>query len=123
VTDVARAIAHAAADPLAFGGKMFELGGPQVMSMLELNQWIAKAIGRDRSFVTVPGGIAKIIAFLPGGPITRDQLAMLGKDNVVSAGAEGLAALGVQPTPLAAVADKWLVRYRKHGRFAGRVKA
>ena len=48
---------------------------------------------------------------------------MLGRDNVAAPGAQGLDALGVAPTPLGAVADKWMVRYRKHGRFAGRVRA
>ncbi|MEJ7934402.1 complex I NDUFA9 subunit family protein [Sphingobium sp. AN558] len=123
VKDVAHAIANAAADPQAFGGKSFELGGPQVLSMLELNGWIAKAIGRKRSLIPVPASLAKLIAVLPGGPITSDQLAMLSRDNVVGVDARGLSALGVAPTPLAAVADKWLVRYRRHGRFAGRAQA
>jgi NADH dehydrogenase len=127
VKDVAHAIVHAAADPGAHGGKIYELGGPQVLSMMELNAWIAKAIGRgERSLVAVPAPIASLIAafgFLPGAPITRDQWAMLQKDNVVARGAEGLAALGVAPTPMAAVAEAWLVRYRRHGRFAGRAKA
>jgi NADH dehydrogenase len=57
---------------------------------------------------------------LPGAPITRDQLAMLGRDNVAAPGSQGLAAMGVAPTPLGAVADKWMIRYRRHGRFAGR---
>ncbi len=43
---------------------------------------------------------------------------MLQKDNVVAAGAAGLAELGVAQTSLAAVADDWLVQYRRHGRFA-----
>jgi hypothetical protein len=35
----------------------------------------------------------------------------------VSEGAAGLSALGVEPTPLEAIAPGWLVQYRKHGRF------
>ncbi|MBB3983293.1 NADH dehydrogenase [Sphingobium fontiphilum] len=126
VADVAQAIVAAAADPAAHGGKTFELGGPQTMTMLAINQWIAARIGRHRSFVAVPGPFASLIAafgFLPGAPITRDQWAMLQKDNVAAAGAPGLAELGVTATPMAAVADGWLVVYRKHGRFAGRVSA
>ncbi len=126
VTDVARAIAEAAEKPGKHGGKTYELGGPQVLSMMELNAWIAKAIGRERSLVAVPAPVASLIAtfgFLPGAPITRDQYAMLQKDNVVAPGARGLEALGVAPTPMAAVAESWLVRYRRHGRFAGRVQA
>jgi NADH dehydrogenase len=45
---------------------------------------------------------------------------MLQRDNVVSSGAEGIAAFGITPTPLASVAPAWLVRFRRHGRF-GRV--
>jgi NADH dehydrogenase len=48
---------------------------------------------------------------------------MLQRDNVVSAGADGLSALGIAPTPMAAVADAWLIPYRRHGRFAGRASA
>jgi len=123
VRDVAHAIANAANDPLRFGAKTFELGGPQVISMMDLNHFIGRAIGRDRTMIAVPEGMARIIAMLPGAPITRDQLAMLSRDNVVAPGTEGLNALDVQPTPLAAVADSWLVRYRRSGRFAGRAQA
>ena len=38
---------------------------------------------------------------------------MLRRDNVVAPGADGLAALGIAPTPLDAVAPGWLVRYRR----------
>ena len=123
VADVAQAIANAADAPDLHGGKTFELGGPQVMSMKDINIWIGKSIGRDRPFVDVPHGAASLLAMLPGGPITRDQLDMLGRDNVASPGAPSLSDLGISPTPLAAVADSWLVRYRRRGRFANRASA
>ncbi|MDO7834135.1 complex I NDUFA9 subunit family protein [Sphingobium sp. HBC34] len=123
VADVAQGIANAAEHPGVHGGKTYEVAGPQMLSMKDINAWIAKAIGRDRPIIDVPHGIASLLALLPGGPITRDQLAMLGRDNVAAPGSEGLAALGVAPTPMGAVADKWMVRYRKHGRFAGRARA
>lgn len=123
VADVAQAIANAAAQPGVHGGETYEVAGPQVMSMKAINAWIAKAIGRDKSLVDVPAGIASLLALLPGGPITRDQLAMLGRDNVAAPGAKGLAELGVSATPMGAIADKWLVRYRRHGRFTGRASA
>lgn len=116
-TDAGRAIARASLDPGKYGGKTFELGGPQVMSMAEINRWIAKAICRPRNFIPVPDALASLIALLPGGPLTADQLLMLQRDNIVSPGAKGLSAFGINPTPLAAVAPAWLVQYRKHGRF------
>lgn len=121
VGDVAAGIVAALADAEAFGGKTVELGGPDILSMGELLHWIAGQICRDPAFVNVPDMIGGIIAgagFLPGAPITRDQWMMLQHDNVVGAGTEGFAALGITPVPLAAVAPNWLVRYRRNGRFA-----
>jgi len=121
VADVATAIVKALADREAFGGKILELGGPDVVSMGELLRWIAREMGRDPAFVELPEVLGSLIAgagFLPGAPITRDQWQMLQRDNVVSEGAEGFAAFGVTPTPVAAVAPGWLVRFRRNGRFA-----
>ncbi len=120
VGDVADAVVAALGDTAA--GQTFELGGPQVLTMGELQRWIADATGRAPLFVDVPdvvaGALASGLGWAPGAPITKDQWLMLQKDNVVVDGAPGLAALGVTPTSLAAVADDWLVQYRRHGRFA-----
>ena len=117
VGDVAKAVVAAL---VRGGGETMELGGPDVLSMLELNRWIAKGIGRDPVFVEVPdvaaGLLARTTGWLPGAPITADQFKMLGSDNVVT-GTDGLATLGISPTPLDAVAEGWLNIYRKHGRF------
>lgn len=121
VGDVARAVATAAMRPDAYRGQTYELGGPQVLSMAELVAWIADAIGRARPILALPDPVAAAMArfgFLPGAPLTRDQWRMLQSDNIVAEGAEGFAAFGVDPAPLAALAPRWLVRYRRHGRFA-----
>ena len=91
--------------------------------MRELNAWIGRATGHDRPLLDVPDAVAGIIArlgFLPGAPLTWDQWMMLQNDTVVAPGAEGFAAFGIAPTPLAAVAGGWLTSYRRHGRFAVR---
>ena len=123
VGDVARA-AMAALNTPDSAGKTYELGGPQIFSMLEINQWIAKACGRDKLYFPVNdligAGMAKLIGWLPGAPMTWDQWLMLQSDNVVSQGAAGLDSLGVASTPLDAVAPGWLVQYRKHGRFGAK---
>lgn len=125
VADLAQAIAQAVADPEAHGGKTYEIGGPEQFSMAELLQRLAHWTGRKPNFVSLPDGVAAAMAriggWLPGAPITWDQWLMLQRDNVASAGAPGLDAFGIRPTPLAAVAPDWLVQYRKHGRF-GTVK-
>jgi uncharacterized protein YbjT (DUF2867 family) len=115
VGDVAKAVVASLGRA---GGETLELGGPQVLSMLQLNQWIAAAIGREKLFVPVPDLAAKALSMVPGGPLSADQYKMLGHDNVVS-GTDGLAALGIAATPMDAVADDWLTIYRKHGRFGG----
>jgi NADH dehydrogenase len=60
------------------------------------------------------------LGFLPGAPITRDQWLMLQHDNVVGPKANGIAAFGIDPVPLGAVAPEWLGRFREGGRFARR---
>lgn len=118
VGDVARAAVAALADPGTFGGRTFELGGPEVLTMLELNQRIAAHTGRSPHFLAVPDAVGSLLAALPGTPISTDQWKLLGHDSLVGSGAEGLEALGVARTPLDAVAPDWLVRYRKAGRFS-----
>lgn len=117
VGDVATAVVAALDDPATFGGRTFELGGPEVLTMLELHQRIAQHIGRTPRFVPVPDLGGALLAALPGSPISGDQWKMLQHDTIVSMSADGLEALGVARTPLDAVAPGWLVRYRKAGRF------
>jgi uncharacterized protein YbjT (DUF2867 family) len=125
VGDVANAIAGAMADPKTHGGKIYELGGPQTLSMEAINRWIANAIGHSRMFVPMPdfiaGQMAKLTGWLPGAPMTNDQWLMLQRDNVVM-GLDGLKAMGIRPTPMEAVAPGWLVKYRRLGRFADATK-
>jgi NADH dehydrogenase len=116
VVNAAEAVVEALGDTGAHGGKHYELGGPDVLSMAELLRWIAREIGADPSFVELPDPVGALIA-ITGIGITRDQWRMLERDNVVASGAEGFAALGIAPTPLASVAPGWLVQYRRHGRF------
>lgn len=124
VADVAKAVAAAALDPLGHGGKTYELGGPQVLTMRALIEWICATTGHDRVLVDVPDPVAGLLARLtgwaPGAPITWDQWLMLQKDNVARGGTDDLRSFGLLPTPLAAVAEGWLTSYRRHGRFAAK---
>ena len=121
VDDVAEAIANALADPEACGGKVYELAGPEVVTMLELNERIARAEGRAASFAALSDGVSGLIAgltgWLPGAPITRDQFKLLKAGSVASGDLPGLAELGVSPRPLALFLDRWMTQFRKHGRF------
>ncbi len=121
VDDAALAMAAALADPARHGGKVYELGGPEVLTMLELNQRIAAAQGR-KGAVRTPArrGVSgvcdgdRLAAF---APLSRDQWRMLAAGNVVPGEHPGIAELGIEPRPLGLFLDRWMVRYRKHGRF------
>ena len=122
VRDLAQAIAAAALDPGAHGGKTYEVGGPEVMTFRELNEAIIRAAGLTTGVAELPdiaGSVMSRFGWLPGAPMTRDQWLMLQRDNVAAAESLGLDAFGIKPTPLAAVAPEWLDRYGG-SRFARR---
>jgi NADH dehydrogenase len=118
--DLGKAIALAALDPQSHAGQTYELGGPNVLTMAELNRFICEATGRGRPLAELPDPIGKVMArvigWLPGAPITWDQWLMMQTDNVATG--PGFEAFGIHPAPLAAVAAAWLVPFRRHGRFA-----
>ena len=121
VRDLGRAIAAAALNPRTHGAKTYELAGPDVLTMRQLNAHIAEMAGQSPGLIDLPDFMASVIAnfgFLPGAPLTNDQLIMLQKDNVASGDYAGFKAFGITPTPMSAVAPEWLSRFRKGGRFA-----
>ncbi len=121
VDDAAAAITAILADPGKHGGKIFELGGPEAITMLELNQRIADAQHRKRLFIELPDAVSAMFAsatgWLPGAPISSDQFALLQAGNVASGKRPGFKQLGMTPRPLGLFLDRWMVQYRKHGRF------
>lgn len=123
VDDAAEAVAAALCDPLRHGGKTYELVGPEVITMLELNQRIARAQHRQRLFIELPDAVSGFIAALPLSPISRDQWALLKAGNVASGTLPGIQELGVSPRPMSLFLDRWMVRYRKHGRFGAKAQA
>jgi len=100
-------------------GRTFELGGPKVWTMRQLLAWILDETGRRRPLVDVPRPVAqlqaRVMECLPGKPLTRDQLALLRRDNVVAPGAAGLAELGIAPLAVEQVVPEYLARYRPSG--------
>lgn len=118
VDDIAAAVTVALADPACHGGRIYELGGPEKISMMVLNRRIAAAQGRNPTFLAVPDAISAIFASLPLTPINRDQWALLKQGNCPSGKYPGFKQLGIEPRPLGLFLDKWMERYRKHGRFS-----
>lgn len=120
VDDAAQAVGNVLANPAAHAGLTYEIAGPEAISMMALNRRIAKATGRSPLLIGLPDAISRLIAMMPLAPISRDQLALLKAGNVMSGDLPGIRALGVHPRPLALFLDRWLVTYRKHGRFGAR---
>ncbi len=100
VGDVGQAVA-AALSGLAKPGAIYELGGPQVMTLREAAELTLRAIDRRRLLVGLPLGPSRWIAastqfaskatfglFPKLLTTTRDQVDLLASDNVVSAEAE-----------------------------------
>jgi NADH dehydrogenase len=116
VDDAAEAIGNALGMAEA-QGRTYEIAGPEVVTMLEINQRIAAAQCRKRSFIELPDAVSGAIASFPLGPISRDQWALLKAGNVADPSSPGIAALGVEPRPLSLFLERWMVRFRKNGRF------
>ncbi len=118
VGDVADAILAALDRPDATG-KIYELGGPEVLTFRQCLTRMLAEIRRSRLLVPIPWAIAglqaRVLEKLPKPLLTRDQLAMLKTDNVVTPGMPGLVDLGVSPTPLDVILPTYLDRFRPGG--------
>jgi uncharacterized protein YbjT (DUF2867 family) len=121
VGDVADAVIRCLDDP-ATAGRTYELGGPRVYSFRELLELLLDEIRRKRVLVEVPFGLAelqaRLMSILPNPPLTPDQVELLKRDNVVSSGALGLAALGITPTAVEGILPTYLDRFRRGGWYA-----
>ena len=118
VGDVAEAILRALSHD-GTAGKTFELGGPQVYSLREVMEITLRETGRRRLLVPLPLWWAAIDAwfleFLPSPPLTRDQVKLLARDNVVAPNALGLADLGITPVAVETIVPTYLARFRRAG--------
>jgi NADH dehydrogenase len=121
VGDVAEAIARVL-ENAATRGRSYELGGPKAYSFKQLLEIMLKEINRRRLLLPLPFPLARLEAafleLLPKPPLTRDQVRLLERDNVVVPGVLGFADLGIQPTALELVLPTYLARYRPGGRHS-----
>lgn len=124
VDDCADALANALADPGKHGGKTYELAGPDVITMRELHDRIAAAQQRSPGLMELPDFVSRLFAkatgWLPGAPLTLDQWKLLEAGSVATGDHPGIEKLGVTPRPIGLFLDRWMVRFRKQGRFGAR---
>ena len=82
----------------------YEFGGPRVYTYRELVRTVADRIGARPRLVPLPFALWRILAlgaeFLPGSPLTRDQVALMQCDNVSSVDCPGLSSLDIIPTEI-----------------------
>jgi uncharacterized protein YbjT (DUF2867 family) len=133
VGDVGQAVA-AAVSGLMKPGEVYELGGPQTMTLREAAELTLRAIDRRRVLIGMPVGSSRWIAassqfaarvtfglFPKLLTTTRDQVDLLASDNIVSAEAEAegrvLRGLGVEPQAAEAIIPSYLVRFRRTGQY------
>ena len=123
VTDVADAIVKAI-EIKNNEGKIYEIGGPKIISFGDMVKSILKTINKKRFVVSMPMSIAKIQStitdLLPIPPIlTKDQCEILSEaDNIVSNNHLTLKDLDINPSDVEEEMKKWLWRYREGGQFA-----
>ncbi|MAN76362.1 MAG: complex I NDUFA9 subunit family protein [Rhizobiales bacterium] len=124
VGDVAEAIALAAQGAVK-AGKVYELGGPEIVTMEQVIERVLEQTRRKRLVLPLPEfvamAVARIFSLLPKPLLTPDQVIQLGIDNIVSPEAKKqkrtLEAFGIAPTTMDAILPTYMWRFRKHGEF------
>jgi uncharacterized protein YbjT (DUF2867 family) len=134
VGDVAEAVALAV-DGRVRPGEIYELGGPEIMTLREIVEFVLRTTGRRPALIGLPFGAAGLIAqateiasalslgaFPDALVTTRDQLDLLRRDNLVSRAAieqdRTLRGLAIIAQGLEAIAPAYLYRFRKTGQYA-----
>src|SRR5262249_23019212 len=96
---IARLMAGAGADAATY-----EFAGARVYTYKELVTNIGDRVEAHRRLVPLPFALWRLLAwgaeFLPGPPLTRNQVALMHRDNIASAGCPGLPRLGIEPTEI-----------------------
>jgi uncharacterized protein YbjT (DUF2867 family) len=134
VGDVAEAVG-CAVDGGARFGEIYELGGAEIWTLREIVEFVLRTTGRRPALISLPFGVAGLMAqateiastlslgaFPEALVTTRDQLALLRQDNLVSRDAieqdRTLRGLAITAQGLEAIAPAYLYRFRKTGQFA-----
>ncbi len=128
VGDVAAAAVKAVAGGAEAG--VHELGGPEVLTFRACMERMLAVIERRRLILELPFALAGVMAapldlaqavtlgLFHNSVLTRDQVANLSRDAIVTPGRRGLAELGITPTALDTVLPAYLWPFRPTGQFA-----
>jgi NADH dehydrogenase len=121
VGDVAQAFARALEDPASIG-QLYEIYGPETLSLAEIVRYTARCLGLRRAILPLPDALGRLQAaafdFVPGKPFSTDNFLSLKRDSV--GGIDGLYRLGIKKTPLGAIVPRQLgvgARQSRHDRW------
>lgn len=109
VDDVAKAFADSLARTDTYAQR-YDLCGPDVFTLEEIVRYIARQLDMNKSIVRLPNWLsrwqARLLELAPGKPFTRDNYLSLQTPSVCQE--NGLALLGIKPTPMDAVVPQFL---------------
>tara|TARA_R110002095_G_scaffold183734_3_gene160903 strand:+ start:89 stop:1015 length:927 start_codon:yes stop_codon:yes gene_type:complete len=115
VGDTAQGIVNALMDPTT-KGKLYELGGEQILTFKELMVLMLKFMGRPKPIMSLPPfigtGLSYFLQFMPKPLVTPDQLRFLKSDAVVGKKVKKLKDLGIIPKHLEAIVPLYLESYK-----------
>ena len=98
----------------------YELGGPQIYSLREIVELVAKLTGRRRWIIGLPNFLARlqglVMNFVPGRPYSTDNDLSLTVDSVCSV--DGFARLGIKPQSMMASALQYLGALEDNARLS-----
>ncbi|HWK82781.1 MAG TPA: complex I NDUFA9 subunit family protein [Caldimonas sp.] len=112
VDDVASAVVRSLDDPTTTGTTI-ECCGPRVYTLEALVRLAGEWSGSRRPVLALPAALGRLQALamelLPGTPLmSRDNIDSMRVANVASGKLPGLERLGIEPTPLEAIAPRYL---------------
>ena len=114
VDDVVEAFHQVLERGADFNGQRLNLCGPQIYTLKELVQFVARVTGRRRLVLGMPDSLSRLQALvmerLPGKLFTRDNYRSMQMDSVC--GRDDFAALGITPKALEDVMTPLLARPR-----------
>ncbi|MFK7954892.1 MAG: complex I NDUFA9 subunit family protein [Lysobacterales bacterium] len=118
VGDVADAFANLI-DRRECGKQTLDLGGPTTYTLKQLVQYVVALKGKRTAVLGLPGFLSLVQAYVmnlvPGKPFSTDNYRSLQLDSVTDNNA--LAQLGVDPTPLEAIAPTYIGNQQRVHRF------
>ncbi len=123
VEDVAQAVVNSLTRSNAVG-QTYEACGPDVLTLKQIVQLAGKLAGCQRPVIGLPLWLGRLQAaameWLPGEPLmSRDNVDSLKVDNLSDGHTQGLAALGIMPASVYAIAPSYIGPARVMDKYRG----